>query len=170
MNKVRYCSNCVSFNISLSLKAGRKTINFAGKDVLKKERYFDTEDEEIQQALESMKDYGTYFYRSNEFDWMKAEAKKVGKEEGFMPDVETIQTISDLSEVIEKEVLANAEETKEPTPPVSLEPKSFKTNLVAQNWINKNHAVPYTKLKSKESLEAEYAKLGFQLKIENIKK
>lgn len=159
MSKVRYCSNCVGFDISLGLKAGRKTITFIGKDVLKKERFFDTEDEEIQKALEATKDFGTYFYRSNEFDWMKAETIKAGKEEGFMPDVETIDTISDLSEEIKDAIV-----------PVSLEPKAFKTNLVAQNWINKNHAVPYANLKSREALTAEYAKLGFELKIENIKK
>ena len=149
MSKVRYCSNCVSFDISLKLKAGRKTISFAGKDVLKRERFFDTEDVEIQKALEATKDFGTYFYRSGEFDWMKAEALKAGKEEDFMPDIETIKTLADL---------------------LPMEVKVFPNFLAAKSWLSKNYTVLYSELKSKEILTAKYAEAGFELKIENVKK
>ena len=136
MSKVRYKTFCSRFDVHLKLDGGKKLIlEFKGKDVFTKERYLDVDDEEIQNALESIPAFGIYFNRSSEFDWMK-------------------------KSVVEPEE-AQLEEIK----PTEILSKEFTTVGEAKTWINKNHNIPFNRLTNLASIEKEYESLNFKLSI-----
>lgn len=138
MSKRRYTTSCLNFEIWLTIKGERKIISFGGKDILTKQRYLDTEDKEIQKALESNPFFGVYFTKSIEYDWMELEEKP-------------------------KEAHAVVEEIPKLKTDKTLIERQFKNITEAKQWINKNHNVPYSKMKTKEQLVSEFANIGYQL-------
>lgn len=83
MSKKRYCTSCSNFDITLIIDGKRCIVGFRGKDVLKKERYLDTEDKKVQKALESSDAFNVYYYKSTEFVWMEEAEEEEPKEQTF---------------------------------------------------------------------------------------
>jgi hypothetical protein len=163
----RYCTTCANFEIHLEIDAHEVVVPFNGKDVLLKLRYIDTENEQIQKALEANPAFNVYYFKSNEFDWMEFEnTNEVPTIEASEPETPSVD--EDLTE-------DNPETPNEPDLPETPDPpqdtkaplKEFGTVVEAKDWLNKTYKIPYNKLKNKEMLVNEFGLLGFDLKINN---
>lgn len=150
----RYCAKCSKFSISLILEDGRNiTISFEGKDVIAKERFVDVEDKMIQEALEKTTSFNVYFYKSNEFDWMK---------EGDQIDTEKIMVIPAIA-------VSNLDPKKEDQEVKKLDPikKEFSTVSAAKTWLHKDFGVSMAKLGNKTIVVEKALELGFEISFLN---
>lgn len=140
----RYCAKCSKFNIHLVLEDGTSTVLvFEGKDAITKERFADVSDVAIQKALEATSSFGLYFYKSNEFDWMKEE---------------------EVSEVEETEEVSETEVPEEEEP--EKEVLMFKTGAEAKTWLSQKNGVQSYKLTNKAKMIEEAALLGYAIEFE----
>lgn len=150
----RYCAKCSKFSISLILEDGRNiTIAFEGKNVIAKERFADIEDEMIQEALEKTEAFNSYFYKSNEFDWMK---------EGDQTNADKVTIIPGVI-VDNSEVKKDEEEVKKPDPIK----KELATVSAAKAWLHHELGVPMAKLGNKTIVVEKALELGFEISFLN---
>lgn len=96
----RYCTTCATFDIHLEINSTRVVVPFEGRDVLQKLRFLDTDDKELQKALEATPAFNVYFYKSGEFDWMELEAKE--EEEAHVDKSKTFKSVIEAKEWINK--------------------------------------------------------------------
>lgn len=149
----RYCAKCSKFSISLLLEDARNiTIAFEGKNIIAKERFADIEDEMIQEALEKTEAFNSYFYKSNEFDWMK---------EGDQANTDKVTIIPG--------VIVNNLEVKAEVVEVKPEPikKELPTVSAAKAWLHHELGVPMAKLGNKTIVVEKALELGFEISFLN---
>lgn len=150
----RYCAKCSKFSIHLILEDGRNiTIAFEGKNVIAKERFADVEDKMIQEALEKTDSFNNYFYKSNEFDWMK---------DGDQANTDKLTIIPGVI-VNNLEVKTETPEDKKPDP----EKKEFTTVGTAKAWLHHELGVPMAKLGNKTIVVEKALELGFEISFLN---
>jgi uncharacterized protein (DUF2344 family) len=186
---VRYFSKSSKYTVGVTLKDGRGAIiDFIGRDSITKDRFVDISDPLIIEALESHNSFDVNFYRKCELDdntteaivsgevLITGEAKEEIKEETpekieikeeseyILPEeikeeVKEYEIIDSANELIE-EINEELEEIKTPSLRV------FPTAIEAKKWINVNHSVPYSRMKTADQLTAEFKKIGFELNFE----
>ncbi len=140
MASKRYvANNRDSLLIILALPEKRQaSIEFIPGYSLRREGYFITSNETLQQALEEDARFGKK-YRLAEIDGMLIEEYNARKALG----------LKDKS--VEKEGQTE---------------KSFKTVQQARDWLNREHNIPFTVLGNKARITEKACELGFQLTFE----
>lgn len=164
VNKKYVANNRRSMLLILGGRGGQLTLEFKPGYGFSHEGCFLSNDESIQEALESDPRFNKS-YRLAQIDNMDVaefNARKVIKDSA---------TSKPVPEKIKEEVVTPTgdqapKEKVEETPQVPEIP-SFKTIQDAKNWLNKVHKVPFSQLGNKKKIFAKVEELKLNIKIEN---
>lgn len=166
----RYCAKCSVYSTFLTLSDGRViNLQFSGKDVLKKERFIDVDDELIQEALEKSTSFNEYYYLSDHWKFLQ-ETEVPENEVVIKNGIEEISQNIPKEPVIEKpEIIVEvpAETIEEPVINLIPTEKSFEKVKDAKAWLNTELNVPFHMIGNKESIIEKALEFGYKVVFTN---